>query len=203
MKRHKHSRERRRTPHIILIDNYDSFVYNIYQYLCQLGARVDVVRNDEISIGSLKKYDGIVISPGPGRPEEAGLSPSVVERYAGARPILGVCLGHQIIGYIFGAEIVNAKRIMHGKISEIEHDQMGLFKDIPNPTSVVRYHSLVIRDVPKDFKLTARAEDGDIMGIRNERLKIEGIQFHPESVMTTHGLKMMKNFLDLYVISGE
>lgn len=188
------------SPYLVLVDNYDSFVYNIYQYLCYLGAVVDVVRNDEISLEDLKKYDGIVISPGPGRPEEAGLSPAVVERYAGVKPILGVCLGHQIIGYVFGAKVVNAKRIMHGKISKIEHDQKGIFRGIQNPTISVRYHSLVLQDVPRGFTKTARSiEDDEIMGIRNEKLLIEGVQFHPESVMTVDGMKMLKNFIELYV----
>ncbi|MCS7214068.1 MAG: aminodeoxychorismate/anthranilate synthase component II [Candidatus Calescibacterium sp.] len=188
---------------IILIDNYDSFVYNIYQYLCQLGVEVDVFRNDEVSLENIKNYDGIVISPGPGRPEDSGLSPKIVEKFAGVKPILGVCLGHQTIGYVFGVKIVNAKRIMHGKISKVQHDSLGIFRGVVNPVSSVRYHSLVLEEVPPDFVLSAKSiEDDEIMGIRNEKLKIEGVQFHPESVMTVDGLKMLKNFIDIYVKSA-
>lgn len=187
-------------PEIVLIDNYDSFVFNIYQYLCELGAKVDVFRNDEIALESIEKYDAIVISPGPGRPDEAGLCPKIVEKFAGKKPILGICLGHQVIGYVFGSKIKNAKRIMHGKISKVSHDSKGIFKDIPNPTPAVRYHSLVIDEVPKGFTLSAKSiEDDEIMGIRNEELKIEGIQFHPESVMTKDGMRILKNFIDIYV----
>lgn len=183
---------------IILIDNYDSFVYNIYQYLCQLGVAVDVVRND--GVNNIDNYDAIVISPGPGRPENAGMCPHIVEKYAGVKPILGICLGHQVIGYVFGSKIVNAKRIMHGKVSKVEHDSEGIFKNVCNPFLAVRYHSLVLREVPSEFKLSARSiDDGEIMGIRNEKLMIEGVQFHPESVMTAEGIKMLKNFIQIYL----
>lgn len=183
---------------IILIDNYDSFVYNIYQYLCQLGVIVDVVRNDDVA--SVDNYDAIVISPGPGRPENAGLCPRIVEKYAGVKPILGICLGHQVIGYVFGSKIINAKRIMHGKVSNIEHDSEGIFKNVCNPFLAVRYHSLVLSEVPREFKLSAKSiDDGEIMGIRNEKLMIEGVQFHPESVMTAEGMKILKNFIQIYL----
>ncbi len=186
---------------MVLVDNYDSFVYNIYQYLCELGAEVDVFRNDRVP-SDLSKYHGILLSPGPGRPEDAGACPEIVEKYAGKRPILGVCLGHQVIGYVFGAKIINAKRIMHGKISRIIHDEKGIYKGIQNPTLGTRYHSLVLDRVPENFVLSARSEgDDEIMGIRHKELPVEGIQFHPESVMTLDGKKMLMNFIK--ICSGE
>ena len=182
---------------ILLIDNYDSFVYNLYQYLWEIGAEVDVFRNDEVP-SDISGYRGIVISPGPGRPEEAGRSPEVVERYAGKIPILGVCLGHQVIGYVFGSKVVNAKKIMHGKTSYIKHDGKGIFSGVPNPTLGTRYHSLVLDEVPRDFELSAVSEgDDEIMGIRHRTMLIEGIQFHPESIMTSDGKKMLRNFLKI------
>lgn len=182
---------------VILIDNYDSFVYNLYQYLCELGAEVDVFRNDEVP-KDLSKYNAIVISPGPGRPENSGRCPEVVEKYAGKKPILGICLGHQIIGYVFGAKIRNAKTIMHGKVSKINHDGKGIFQGVSNPTYATRYHSLVIDNLPEGFIISATSEeDGEIMAIRHISLPIEGVQFHPESVMTYEGKKMLANFLEM------
>ncbi len=184
------------TAKIILIDNYDSFVYNLYQYLCKLGAETDVFRNDDVPL-NLEGYQGIIISPGPGRPENSGRCPLIVEKYAGKIPILGVCLGHQIIGHVFGAKITNARRIMHGKVSRILHDKEGIYRGIPNPTFAVRYHSLAIDSVPEDFVLSSKSEDEEIMGIRHKVLPIEGVQFHPESCMTSDGEAMLKNFINL------
>jgi len=182
---------------ILLVDNYDSFVYNLYQYLCEIGAEVDVFRNDEVP-SNLSDYMGIVISPGPGRPEDAGRSPWIVEKYAGKIPILGVCLGHQVIGYVFGVKIVNAKKIMHGKTSYIKHDGKTIFAGLQNPILATRYHSLVLAEVPKDFELSAVSDDdGEIMGVRHKFIPVEGIQFHPESAMTWEGKKMLKNFLKI------
>lgn len=188
---------------IVLIDNYDSFVYNLWQYLSELSAEVDVFRNDEVP-SDLSRYSGIVISPGPGRPENAGRTPHIIEKYAGRKPILGVCLGHQAIGYVFGAKIINAKRIMHGKTSKIKHDGKGIFEGVENPSVGTRYHSLVLESVPKDFVLSAISlEDEEIMGIRHKNFPLEGIQFHPESIMTHQGKKMIDNFLKICSLYAE
>ncbi len=184
-----------------MIDNYDSFTYNLVQYLGSLGAEVIVKRNDEITPEEVKEInpDGIVISPGPCTPKEAGVSVEVIKRYYKDYPILGVCLGHQSIGYAFGGNIVRAKRLMHGKTSEITHMGEGVFKGIPSPFTAVRYHSLVIdeKTLPKELKVTARSEDGEIMGIQHTKYPAYGVQFHPESVLSEHGVKILANFLDI------
>lgn len=182
-----------------MIDNYDSFTYNLVQYFNILGQDVEVVKNDEIKPEDIKDMDidAIVISPGPCSPKEAGISVDVIKMYKDKYPILGVCLGHQSIGYAFGANIVKAKRLMHGKTSMISHDNEGLYKGLPNPFKAVRYHSLVIdkSTLSDEFIVDAVAEDGDIMGIRHKTLPIFGVQFHPESIVSEHGFDILKNFL--------
>ncbi len=184
-----------------MIDNYDSFTYNLVQYLGSLGAEVIVKRNDEIAPEEVREInpEGIVISPGPCTPKEAGVSVEVIKRYYKEYPILGVCLGHQSIGYAFGGNIVRAKRLMHGKTSEITHTGEGVFKDIPSPFTAVRYHSLVIdeKTLPKELKVTARSEDGEIMGVQHVKYPVYGVQFHPESVLSEHGMKILENFLNI------
>ncbi len=184
---------------VIMIDNYDSFTYNIYQYLGILGADVTVYRNDEINLNELKKkkFDKIVISPGPGRPEDAGISMEVIEYFTDKIPILGICLGHQCIGQVFGGKIINAKKIMHGKTSEIYHNFKGIFKDIPSPFIATRYHSLVVeRDsFPNSLEITAWTDDNEIMGLQHRKFPVYGIQFHPESILTTEGMNILRNFL--------
>ncbi len=188
---------------ILMIDNYDSFTYNIVQYLYELGVDVEVVRNDKISIDEIKNkddIDAIVISPGPCSPSEAGISVDVVKQFKGIYPILGVCLGHQSIGAAFGAKIVKAKCLMHGKTSMIYHNEKGLFKGIPNPFEAVRYHSLVIdkNTLPEDIEITAwTEEDNEIMGIEHKKYPIWGIQFHPESILTSYGKELLNNFIKL------
>ncbi len=187
---------------ILMIDNYDSFTYNIVQYLYELGADVIVKRNDEISVEEIHGYDidSIVISPGPCTPNEAGISVQVIKKYMGKYPILGVCLGHQSIGAAFGAKIVKAKCLMHGKTSLIYHSGKGLFEGIPSPFKAVRYHSLVIdRDtLPEEIEITAwTEEDSEIMAIQHKELPLWGVQFHPESVLTEYGKKLLDNFLKL------
>jgi anthranilate synthase/aminodeoxychorismate synthase-like glutamine amidotransferase len=185
---------------ILVIDNYDSFTYNIVQYLGELGADIQVVRNDEVSVDDIlaKKPTHILISPGPCSPKEAGISVDTIQKLAGKIPILGVCLGHQSIGYAFGGDIVRAGKLMHGKTSQISHDGKGVFKGMPNPFRATRYHSLVIKKetLPKDLEVTATSEDGEIMGVRHKTLPVEGVQFHPESILTEDGKKLLKNFLD-------
>jgi anthranilate synthase/aminodeoxychorismate synthase-like glutamine amidotransferase len=184
---------------ILVIDNYDSFTYNIVQYLGELGAEIEVVRNDEISVADIikKKPDHILISPGPCSPKEAGISVELIQKLAEKTPILGVCLGHQSIGYAFGGDIVRAKNLMHGKTSSIQHDGQGVFKGMPNPFKATRYHSLVIKKetLPKDLVITAESEDGEIMGVRHKTLPVEGVQFHPESILTESGKILLGNFL--------
>jgi len=187
---------------ILMIDNYDSFTYNIVQYLYELGADVVVKRNDKITVNQIKDYDidAIIISPGPCTPNEAGISVQVIKNYKGVFPILGVCLGHQSIGAAFGGKIVKAKCLMHGKTSDIYHTGEGLFKDIPSPFKAVRYHSLVIdkKTLPEDLQITAWTKDDDeIMGIQHKELPLWGVQFHPESILTEYGKKLLKNFMDL------
>ncbi len=186
---------------IIMIDNYDSFTYNLVQYLGELGAEIDIFRNDKITIEEIEKIkpEKIVISPGPGKPQNAGISVNLVKAFAGKIPILGVCLGHQSIGYAFGAEIIHAKKLMHGKTSMIQHDGKTIFKNLPDPFEATRYHSLVIKKdtLSDDFQITAKSEDEEIMGIRHKKYALEGIQFHPESIMTTAGKDILKNFLML------
>lgn len=185
---------------ILMIDNYDSFTYNLVHYIEEFGAKVNVVRNDEISINKIKKYkpDIIFISPGPCSPKEAGISVKIVKELAGKIPIFGVCLGHQSIGYAFGSEIIKAKKLLHGKTSKIYHNRKGIYKNLPNPFEATRYHSLIInkRTLPEDFEITSQTEDGTIMGILNKKLNIEGVQFHPESILTKQGKKLIKNILE-------
>ena len=184
---------------VLLIDNYDSFTYNLAQYLGELGADVSVERNDAIGIDAIaaRAPGAIVISPGPCTPNEAGISMDVVRRFAGEIPILGVCLGHQCIGQVFGGRIVRAPRVMHGKTSKIFHDERGLFAGIGNPFVATRYHSLVIapESVPDDLEVTAKTWEDEIMGVRHRAKLVEGVQFHPESIMTTAGKQLLANFL--------
>jgi para-aminobenzoate synthetase component II len=184
---------------LLLIDNYDSFTYNLYQYLCELGAEVKVVRNDAISAGDIEKLEPerIVISPGPGRPEQAGISNDVILQYGQKIPVLGVCLGLQCIGSAFGGFVDHAGEIKHGKTSMIHHDGKGVFKGLPNPFAAVRYHSLAIKkeSLPDFLVITAKTENGIIMGVRHEKYPIEGVQFHPESMATKNGKDLLKNFL--------
>ncbi|MGK7344749.1 MAG: anthranilate synthase component II [Candidatus Nitrospinota bacterium M3_3B_026] len=186
---------------MLLIDNYDSFTYNLAQYLVELGQEVKVVRNDELSVESLKKLapERIVISPGPKTPMEAGVSMDVVKNFDGAAPILGVCLGHQAIAAAYGGRIVKARELMHGKTSLIHHDGKGVFKGLANPFPAARYHSLVVEEasLPERFKITARTDDGEIMGIRSKDTPTVGVQFHPESIITEHGKELLRNFLEL------
>ena len=191
---------------LLLIDNYDSFTFNLAQYFAMLGAQVDVVRNDAISVEDVGRRapSAIVISPGPCTPNEAGISLDVVRAYAGRLPILGVCLGHQAIGQAFGGEVVRARVAMHGKTSEIFHGRAGVFHDLPNPFVATRYHSLIVakESLPEVLEVTARTADDEIMGLRHRafvgtRTPLEGVQFHPESIMTPDGLKLLGNFLQL------
>ncbi len=187
---------------VLMIDNYDSFTYNIVQYLYELGVDVIVRRNDEIGvkdIGRIENLDAIVISPGPCTPNEAGISVDVIKEYKGKFPILGVCLGHQSIGSAFGAKIIKAKCLMHGKTSEIFHNQRGIFKGIPSPFKAVRYHSLVIdeKTLPENIEITARSDDNEVMAIEHKNYPIWGVQFHPESVLTEYGMRLLENFLEL------
>lgn len=185
---------------IFMLDNYDSFTYNIVQYLRELGATVIVKRNDETTIEEIEatQPDRIVISPGPCSPTEAGLSIAVIEHFAGKLPILGVCLGHQAIGHVFGGKIVQAQELMHGKTSEIRTTQEGVFANLPERFTVTRYHSLVIDPVtcPDVLTVTARTDDGEIMGVKHKTLPIEGVQFHPESILSDHGHALLENFLN-------
>ncbi|HIE0195387.1 TPA: aminodeoxychorismate synthase component 2 [Klebsiella aerogenes] len=184
---------------ILLIDNYDSFTWNLYQYFCELGAEVLVKRNDELTLAEIASLapEKIVISPGPCTPDESGISLDVIRRYAGKTPLLGVCLGHQAIAQVFGAAIVRAAQVMHGKTSLIEHNGEGVFKGLNNPITVTRYHSLVIDPptLPADFIVTARSASGEIMGIRHRQWDLEGVQFHPESILSEQGHQLLENFL--------
>jgi anthranilate synthase component 2 len=185
---------------LLMIDNYDSFTYNLVQYLGELGAEVDVLRNDAETIEVLAGRDaaGLVISPGPGRPADAGVSVAAVGAFGGrGRPVLGVCLGHQAIGEAFGGRIVRARSIMHGKTSAIQHDGKGVFAGLPEGFEATRYHSLVVEraSCPGELEITAHSEDGEIMGLRHRSLPIEGVQFHPESILTAQGRQLLGNFL--------
>jgi anthranilate synthase component 2 len=186
---------------ILMIDNYDSFTYNLVQYLGELGADVRVFRNDRIGVDEIRALSpsAVVISPGPCDPDKAGVSLRVVEELAGDLPLLGVCLGHQCIGQAFGGRIVSAQRLMHGKTSRIEHDGRGVFRGLPQGFTATRYHSLVIeRDsVPDALVVSAWTEDGEIMGVRHRRMLVEGVQFHPESILTVEGKKLLANFLEM------
>ena len=184
---------------VVVIDNYDSFTYNLVQYLEELGAACEVLKNDCTTPQAVDERmpHGVVISPGPGRPDSAGVTVPVIRALAGRRPVLGVCLGHQAIGQAFGATVRRASRPVHGRASEVEHAGTGLFAGIPSPFSAGRYHSLVLEEasLPECFEVTARVADGDIMGIRHRDCSIEGVQFHPESVLTEHGTRLLANWL--------
>ena len=191
---------------VVMVDNYDSFTYNLVQYFGELGADVTVVRNDEVTVADIEAMqpDKIVISPGPCTPKEAGISVETIRTLAGKYPILGVCLGHQSIGYAFGGNIIHAKSIMHGKTSLVYHHDLGVFKGLNNPFTATRYHSLVIEQasLPDCLEVTAWTQDeagniDEIMGVRHKTLDIEGVQFHPESILTEHGHALLKNFMDL------
>jgi anthranilate synthase component 2 len=186
---------------ILLIDNYDSFTFNVEQYLAELHQKVKTIRNDHITLAQIAKMrpQAIVISPGPGSPDEAGITLPLIREFAGKIPILGICLGHQAIGQAFGAKVARAPRMMHGKLSTLTHDGKGMFQGLPKHFEVTRYHSLHVEDktLPSVLKVTARAEDGVIMGLRHKKFAIEGVQFHPESYLTEHGHKMLENFLNL------
>jgi anthranilate synthase/aminodeoxychorismate synthase-like glutamine amidotransferase len=185
---------------ILLIDNYDSFTWNLAQYLGELGAPPLVKRNDEITLEEIAELrpDRIVISPGPGRPEQAGISVDVIRRFGASTPLLGVCLGHQSIGLAFGGEIVRAQQLMHGKVSQVVHDGKGVFKGVGQPFAAGRYHSLIVADpLPADLEAAAHTEDGTLMALRHRTLPIHGVQFHPESVLTSEGHHLLRNFLEL------
>ena len=190
---------------VLMIDNYDSFTYNLVQYFGELGAEVTVMRNDECSIADIEQFnpDKIVISPGPCTPKEAGISVETILHFAGKKPILGVCLGHQSIGHAFGGNIIHAKQIMHGKVSPVFHQDQGVFKGLNNPFTATRYHSLVIDQatLPDCLEITSWTQDeqgniDEIMGVRHKTLDIEGVQFHPESILTEHGHDLLRNFLE-------
>jgi anthranilate synthase/aminodeoxychorismate synthase-like glutamine amidotransferase len=184
---------------ILVIDNYDSFTYNLVQYLAELGEKLEVFRNDKISIEQIKRLrpKQIVISPGPGSPKDAGISNQVINEFSGKIPILGVCLGHQCIGEVFGGKIIRAKKLMHGKTSSIYHNKKTIFKGIRNPFTGTRYHSLIVerKSFPRCLEITAWTKDKEIMGLRHKRLPVWGVQFHPESILTGEGKKILKNFL--------
>lgn len=186
---------------ILMIDNYDSFTYNLVQYLGELGEDLKVFRNDKITVSGIKrlKPEAIVISPGPGEPKDAGISVDVVKELKGTCPILGVCLGHQAIGYSFGARIKRARVLMHGKTSKIYHNGKGIFKGLANPFEATRYHSLIVdpKTLPKELEVTAWTKEKEIMGLAHKKLAVYGVQFHPESIMTDSGKKLLKNFLTL------
>ena len=184
---------------LLMIDNYDSFTYNLVQYFGELGQDVRVFRNDEISLDQIEQLnpDHIVISPGPCSPAEAGISVPTLQHFAGKKPILGVCLGHQSIGAAFGGKVVRAKQVMHGKTSPVHHNNVGVFRGLPNPLTVTRYHSLAIEraSLPDCLEITAWTDDGEIMGVRHTQFAIEGVQFHPESILTDRGHDLLKNFI--------
>ncbi len=183
---------------ILVIDNYDSFTYNLVQYVCELGFETIVRRNDEVTLDEIAAMapSHIIISPGPGDPDDAGISNDVIRRFCQTIPILGVCLGHQCIGYVFGAPVVRAPRLMHGKTSLIEHDGQSIFRDISNPFIATRYHSLILEEpLPDVLTVTARTPEGEVMGVRHREYPVEGVQFHPESILTDSGKALLLNFL--------
>lgn len=184
---------------LLLLDNYDSFTYNLAQYLGQMGEKLEVRRNDEITLEEIERMrpQRIVISPGPCTPQEAGISIPLIKRFAGKIPILGVCLGHQAIGAAFGGRVVRAEKVMHGKISEIHHDGRTIFRGLPQNFIATRYHSLIVerKSLPRCLEISAETHDGTIMGLRHRKMKVEGVQFHPESVLTTSGFNLLQNFL--------
>ena len=185
---------------LLLLDNYDSFTYNVYQLLAELGADMEVIRNDKTTVDEIrkKKYDGIIISPGPGVPSDAGITEELIDGLKGATPILGICLGHQAIGEVFGGKIIRASAIVHGKASKINHSGKGIYEGVPQHFEAARYHSLIIEraSLPDCMEVTAELDDGTIMGVRHKAYDIEGIQFHPESILTPLGKNIMKNYLD-------
>ncbi len=189
---------------ILVIDNYDSFTFNVVHALGKLGKQIEVVRNDEISVNQIDdiRPEAIIISPGPGRPEDSGITCATISKYAGRIPLLGVCLGHQAIGHVFGAKITRALRPVHGKVSEIFHDSKGLFQGLPNPFLAARYHSLIVRKetLTDPLTVTAQTSEGEVMGLRSSDLKLEGVQFHPESIATAQGMDLFSNFLEIYVV---
>ncbi len=184
---------------LVMIDNYDSFTYNLVQYLGELGEEVKTFRNDEIDVDEIAALnpDKLMVSPGPCTPKEAGISVAAIEKFAGVIPVLGVCLGHQCIGQHFGGDVIHAKQIMHGKTSVMNHTGVGVFAGLPDPYTITRYHSLVVdrSTLPDCLEITAWTDDGEIMGLRHKELAIEGVQFHPESILTEHGHALLKNFL--------
>ena len=186
---------------LLVIDNYDSFTYNLVQYLGELGERIEVRRNDEVTLEQIEamKPDRLLISPGPGTPADAGITMKVIEKFAGKLPILGVCLGHQAIGQVFGGRVVRAPRLFHGKSSQVQHDGKTIFEGLENPFPAGRYHSLIVEreSFPGELEISATTPNGTIMGLRHRSLKVEGVQFHPESIMTTEGKKLLANFLSL------
>jgi anthranilate synthase/aminodeoxychorismate synthase-like glutamine amidotransferase len=192
---------------LLMIDNYDSFTFNLVQYLGELGADVLVHRNDALTLDQIATWapDHIVISPGPCTPNEAGICVPLIQRFAGKIPILGVCLGHQAIGQAFGGTIVRAGRVMHGKLDNVKHDGRGVFAGIESPVTVTRYHSLAIAadSVPACLEVTARTDDGEIMGVRHREHAVEGVQFHPEAILTEHGHEMLRNFLNVRASTGN
>ena len=185
---------------LLMIDNYDSFTFNLVQYLAELGAKVKVVRNDQVTIDEIESYrpERIVISPGPCSPKEAGVSVEVIRHFGARVPLLGVCLGHQCIAHAFGGEVTYAKTLMHGKTSSVTHDSLGVFTDIPSPFTATRYHSLAVDalTLPNCLEVTATTDDGEIMGIRHKDFPVQGVQFHPESILSEYGHQLLKNFLD-------
>jgi para-aminobenzoate synthetase component 2 len=194
------------TATVLVVDNYDSFVYNLVQYLGQLGADPVVRRNDALTLGEVEELApaGILISPGPGRPEGAGLSVPLVQAFSGRLPVLGVCLGHQAIGYAFGASVVRAAQLLHGKTSQVSHDGRGIFKGVPSPFTATRYHSLVVQreTLGEELEVSAWAEDGTVMAVRHKRCAVDGVQFHPEAVLTESGHLLLANWLGTCGIGG-
>jgi anthranilate synthase/aminodeoxychorismate synthase-like glutamine amidotransferase len=186
---------------ILLLDNYDSFTYNLAQYLGQMGQDLEIRRNDQITLDEIQdlRPERIVISPGPCTPKEAGISVPLIRRFAGEIPILGVCLGHQAIGAAFGGNVIRAQKIMHGKTSEIEHDGKTIFRGLPQEFVATRYHSLIVerKSLPRTLEISAETSDGTIMGLRHRKLRVEGVQFHPESILTSAGFRLLENFLDI------
>jgi anthranilate synthase/aminodeoxychorismate synthase-like glutamine amidotransferase len=186
---------------ILLLDNYDSFTYNLAQYLGQMGQDLEIRRNDQITLDEVQdlRPDRIVISPGPCTPKEAGISVPLIQRFAGEIPILGVCLGHQAIGAAFGGNVIRAQKIMHGKTSEIQHDGKTIFRGLPQAFVATRYHSLIVerKSLPRTLEISAETSDGTIMGLRHRKLRVEGVQFHPESILTSAGFHLLENFLDI------
>jgi len=191
---------------ILVIDNYDSFTYNLVQYLGELGADLQIFRNDKLTIEEIERLapERILISPGPCTPKEAGISVETIRHFAGSLPLLGVCLGHQSLAYAFGGQIIRASRLMHGKTSMVHHDGKTIFEGLPNPFEATRYHSLIVKreSLPADFEISAETVEGEIMGLRHRPTGAEGVQFHPESILTTAGMDLLRNFLSLPLLSG-